>query len=276
MNFLQRLQQAIEKASPLCIGLDPVAEKIPSHLGQGVPAVKRFLETIMKETAGLAAAYKPNMAFFEAMGIEGLKMLIELRERCPKGSLWLVDAKRGDIGSTSQAYAKAVFQVFGADAVTVNPYLGKDAVAPFWADSSRGVFLLCRTSNPGAADFQSWGTPPLFLKVAEVAKSWNEQGNVGLVVGATMPEELKEVRKVAPELPLLIPGIGAQGGNLEEVVEAALISPPGLALISVSRSVLYASSDKDFGMKAREEAVKVHQHIQSILGVDFRESTPQK
>ena len=276
MNFVQKLRQIIEERGSLCIGLDPVAAKIPVHLGQGVPAVRRFLETILKETAGLVAAYKPNIAFFEAMGIEGLKMLVGLRELCPEGSLWLLDAKRGDIGSTSQAYATAVFQVFGADAVTVNPYLGKDAVAPFLTDPSRGVFLLCRTSNPGAADFQSWGTPSLFLRVAEVAKSWNENSNVGLVVGATMPEELKEVRKVAPELPLLIPGIGAQGGKLEDVVEAALISPPGLALISMSRSVLYASSDKDFGVKAREEAFRVQQQIQSILRVDYRESTPQK
>jgi len=265
MNFIQKLRQIVEERGPLCIGLDPVAAKIPTHLGQGIPSVRRFLETILKETAGLAAAYKPNIAFFEAMGIEGLEMLVKLREQCPEGSIWLLDAKRGDIGSTSQAYATAVFQVFGADAVTVNPYLGKDAVAPFLADPSRGVFLLCRTSNPGAGDFQSWGTPPLFLRVAEVAKGWNEHGNVGLVVGATMPEELKEVRKIAPELPLLIPGIGAQGGKLEDVVEAALISPPGLALISMSRSVLYASSEKDFGVKAREEVFNHRLQIQCIM-----------
>jgi orotidine-5'-phosphate decarboxylase len=265
MTFVERLRKAIQERSPLCIGLDPVASRIPAHLGQEIPAIKRFLETILQETAGIAAAYKPNMGFFEAMGIEGLQMLIDLRQQCPEGSLWLLDAKRGDIGSTSEAYAKAVFQVFEADAVTVNPYLGKDAVAPFLAEPSRGVFLLCRTSNPGAADFQSWGTPPLFLRVAQVAKSWNEHSNMGLVVGATMPEELREVREIAPELPLLIPGIGAQGGKLEDVVEAALVSPPGLALISVSRSVLYASSGKDFGTKARQEALNLQRQIQSMM-----------
>jgi orotidine-5'-phosphate decarboxylase len=269
-SFSQRLETAVKRGSPLCIGLDPVLERIPPHLGDGISAVRRFLEAILDETAGIAGAYKPNSAFFEAMGIEGIGLLVELREKCPEGSLWVLDAKRGDIGNTSQAYARAAFEVFGADAVTVNPYLGKDAVAPFVSDPSRGAFLLCRTSNPGSADFQSLGTPPLYLQVAEAAQNWNQNGNVGLVVGATMPTEMVEVRKVAPHLPLLIPGIGAQGGTPEEVVVPAMVDPPGLALISASRSILYASSGRDFGTRARMEAERLRDEIAVIIR-DYQE-----
>jgi orotidine-5'-phosphate decarboxylase len=268
-SFTQQLRQSIEERGPLCIGLDPVPSRIPAHLGTGVKAVRTFLESILQETAGLAAAYKPNMGFFEALGIEGLQLLVEIRQRCPRGSIWLLDAKRGDIGNTGKAYAKAVFEVFGADAVTVNPYLGRDAVEPFMADPSKGVFLLCRTSNPGAADFQSLGSPPLFLQVAKTAQIWNDNNNIGLVVGATMPEELIEVRQIAPDLPLLIPGVGAQGGRLEDVVVPALLDPPGLALISASRSILYASSGGDFAEAAGKEAKKTQDDIRRII-TDFR------
>jgi orotidine-5'-phosphate decarboxylase len=268
-TFLQQLRQVIADRGSLCIGLDPVPSQIPNYLGTGIKAVKRFLASILEETAGLAAAYKPNMGFFEAMGIEGLQLLIELRKQCPQGSIWLLDAKRGDIGSTSKAYAQALFEVYGADAVTVNPYLGKDAVAPFLADQSKGVFLLCRTSNPGAADFQSLGSPPLFLQVAKAAQSWNDHDNIGLVVGATMPLELAEVRRMAPDLPLLIPGIGAQGGRLKDVVVPAMLEPPGAALISASRSILYASSDKDFAKAAGREAKAIKDSIGHIIE-DFR------
>ncbi len=265
MSFYQKLRTAIEDRGPVCIGLDPVMNRLPGHLGQDVGGVRRFLEGILQETAGVAAAYKPNSAFFEAMGVEGIRLLAELRECCPEGSVWLLDAKRGDIGSTSQAYAKAAFEVFGADAVTVNPYLGRDAVAPFLEDPSHGIFLLCRTSNPGSSDFQSLGDPPLYLQVAETAAGWNAHRNVGLVVGATMPEELVQVRKVAPDLPLLIPGIGTQGGKPEDVVIPAMVDPPGLALISASRSVLYASSDRDFAVKAREAAEALRDEIQAMI-----------
>lgn len=263
--FYQKLQTAIEERGPVCIGLDPVHSRLPEHLSQDIAGVRTFLEGILKETAGVAAAYKPNSAFFEAMGVEGIRLLAELRNHCPEGSIWLLDAKRGDIGSTSQAYAHAAFEVFGADAVTVNPYLGRDAVAPFLEDPSHGIFLLCRTSNPGSADFQSLGEPPLYLQVAKTAQSWNQHRNVGLVVGATMPEELVRVRNTAPDLPLLIPGIGTQGGKTEDVVIPAMLEPPGLALISASRSVLYASSDKDFAIKAREAAISLRDEIQAII-----------
>jgi len=264
ISFTEKLRQAVEDRGPLCIGLDPVRSQIPFHLGKGIEGVRIFLEAILDETGGMAAAYKPNMGFFEAMGIEGLSILVELRKRCPRGSIWLLDAKRGDIGITSRAYAQAAFEVFGADAVTVNPYLGKDAVEPFMADPAHGVFLLCRTSNPGAADFQSLGSPPLYLEVAKAAQMWNENDNIGLVVGATMPEELVDVRHMAPDLPLLIPGIGAQGGKLENVVVPALLDPPGLALISASRSILYASSRKDFAEAAAQEAKRIQDRIRAI------------
>ncbi len=268
MSFYQKLRTAIEELGPVCIGLDPVMSRLPEHLGRDVGGVRTFLLGILRETAGVAAAYKPNSAFFEAMGIEGLKLLAELREHCPEGSVWVLDAKRGDIGSTSQAYARAAFEVFGADAVTVNPYLGRDAVAPFLDDPSHGIFLLCRTSNPGSADFQSLGDPPLYLQVAKTAAGWNQHRNVGLVVGATMPEELVQVRKVAPDLPLLIPGIGTQGGKPEDVVIPARVNPPGLGLISASRSVLYASADRDFAVKAREAAIVLRDEILAIIGAN--------
>ena len=216
MNFLEKLTEASQKnKSLLCIGLDPDPVLMPDKV-----RVLDFNKAIIEATADLVCAYKPNFAFYEAMGNEGLNALRQTVEFIPKDILTIGDAKRGDIGNTAKAYARSIFEDFNFGATTVNPYLGFDSIEPFIQYKDRGVFVLCRTSNPGAADFQSLqceadkDNRPLFEIVARKVSQWNTHGNLGLVVGATYPDELAQIRNICPDLPLLIPGIGAQGGDL--------------------------------------------------------------
>jgi orotidine-5'-phosphate decarboxylase len=258
MKFTDKLLNASRKnKSWLCIGLDPDPELMP-----GVD-VLQFNKAIIEATSDLVCAYKPNLAFYEALGTEGLVILEKTIKYVPGDIPVIGDAKRGDIGNTARAYARALFSVLGFDAATVNPYLGFDSIEPFISYQNKGVFILCRTSNKGAADFQNLSTNglPLYETVARKAKEWDIHGNIGLVVGATYPEELKKVRSICPEMPLLIPGIGAQGGDLASAVGCGVDARGEKAIINVSRQILYASKEKDFAQAARNVAEKLCNQI---------------
>ncbi len=264
MSFLDKLLSAsATNQSLLCVGLDPDPERIP-----GADVLKFNIE-IIDATSDLVCAYKPNLAFYEALGATGLKALERTVAHIPPTIPVIGDAKRGDVSSSSKAYARALFDVLGFDAVTVNPYLGHDSVAPFLDYKDRGVFILCRTSNDGASDFQDLALldtgddrrAPLFEQVARKALEWNTSKNVGLVVGATHPEQLIRVREICPDLPLLIPGIGAQGGDLALAVKYGTDSRGQRAIISSSRQILYASKDSDFARAAQREALMLRDQI---------------
>ncbi len=256
MSFMEKLLQASQKNnSLLCVGLDPDPELMPP-----VKLVD-FLPEIIEVTSDLVCAYKPNLAFYEALGLEGLAVLKEVLEHIPAEIPIIADAKRGDIGNSSRKYAQALFDRFGFDAVTVSPYLGEDSLRPFIDYADKGVFILCYTSNPGASDFQTFGEQfPLFELVARKAKGWNTHENVGLVVGATQIEGLKRVRELCPEMPLLIPGVGAQQGDLGSAVRYG----GEKAIISSSRQILYASRDSDFASAARREALRLRDEMNRI------------
>ena len=223
-----------------------------------------FLHGIVEATRDLVCCYKPNLAFFEALGMPGQIALRNLLGSLPPEVPVLVDAKRGDTPQTMRAYARAIFHELGADAVTVNPYLGGDSVGPFFDYADRGVFVLCKTSNPGAGEIQDLvveGGERLFLNVARRALTWDRHGTLGLVVGATYPSDVAAVRSIAPNVPILLPGVGAQGGDLERSVQAALDADGGGAIVNASRSVLYASRGNDWQAAARAEAVSVRAAI---------------
>ena len=236
--YFERLRRAAAgNRSLLCVGLDPDPERIPG----GPPGALRHCLEVVRQTAEHVCCYKPNAAFWEQYGPDGWRALIELRQAIPAGIPVLLDAKRGDVASTMRAYARAAFEVVGADAITANPYLGADALEELTRYEDRGVYVLCRTSNPGARDLQHLDAEgrPLYLHVAALAKSLTGAGNVGLVVGATAQAQLAEVR-AASTLPFLVPGVGAQGADLEAAVRAAWNGDDASCLISVSREVLYA------------------------------------
>lgn len=269
MNFVQKLLSASRNnKSLLCVGLDPYPKLMPHRL-----SVFEFNREIIDATSDLVCAYKPNLAFYEAMGIDGLTALEKTLAHAPKVIPVIGDAKRGDIASSCEAYARALFDTFGFDAATVSPYLGHDSIAPFIAYADKGVFMLCKTSNTGSADFQellcsepsSANTRPLFELVALKAKEWNTRGNIGLVVGATYPEHLRRVRELCPDLALLIPGIGAQGGDLAAVVKYGVDGSGEKAIINCSRQIIYASKGKDFAEAARREALKLRDQINEQL-----------
>ena len=271
MKFLDKLQAVSrQQNSLLCVGLDPEADRLPSRL-QSMPvsrAVTYFCQAIIEATSPFACAFKPNLAFFEVLGPEGMYVFQDVIKAVPKQIPVIVDAKRGDLGNTARNYAAAIFDVYGCDAVTVNPYLGYDSVAPFLAYKEKAVFFLCRTSNPSARDFQdllvSEGNGQqrfLYEEIAQRIQLWNENGNCGLVVGATYPRELDIIRSMCPDMPILIPGVGAQGGNLEAAVISAVDKSGEKALISVSRAILYAESGDDFAVSAANEARKLRNDI---------------
>ena len=244
--------------SLLCVGLDPD----PSRLPQGVD-IDAWLREVIEATSDLVCCYKPNAAFFEARGPHGQEALWELIDGIPDEIPVLLDAKRGDVGHSAEFYARAVFEVLGADAVTVNPYLGGDAVEPFLAHEDRHTFVLCRTSNAGAGELQdralaaSGGGRPLYLAVAERANAWNTRGNVGLVVGATYPEEARAIRELCPDLLFLMPGVGAQAGELEAAVHAALDARGGGIIVNASRSVLYPQAGSAAAARAEAQRLRV-------------------
>jgi orotidine-5'-phosphate decarboxylase len=271
MAFLAQLLEASHRnKSHLCIGLDPDPQRIPIHYRTYADPLYAFCVTIIDATSDLACAFKPNIAFFEAMGFAGLQTLQRLMQ-LPRTVPWILDAKRGDIGSTADAYVRAVFDELQADAVTLNPYLGSDSLAPFLQRTEKGCFILCKTSNPGSSDLQDLdvGGQPLYMHVAQLAaQRWNANGNVGLVVGATHPTALAQVRAVCSDLPLLIPGVGAQGGELELAVRAAADQHGQRLLINASRSILYASAHgnrDEVGAAARAEALRLRDAITAAL-----------
>ncbi|MDO8689469.1 MAG: orotidine-5'-phosphate decarboxylase [Dehalococcoidia bacterium] len=249
--------------SLLCIGLDPDPNLMPDL------DIATFTRAIVEATADLVCAYKPNLAFYEALGPKGQEALIQTISAIPEHIPVIGDAKRGDVGHTSRAYAKALFEIYGFDAVTVNPYLGMDSLEPFLEYRGRGVFVLCKTSNPGSGDFQALPVGqdaiPLYQVVAQRVQEHAANANVGLVVGATFPEELKRVREICPDMPLLIPGIGAQGGDLAWAVRGGLNGRGEGAIISASRQILYASRGPDFAARARDEASRLRDQINGHL-----------
>jgi orotidine-5'-phosphate decarboxylase len=270
MTFTQKLREIQTKQnSLLCIGLDVDLEKIPEHLKSLVNPVLEFNRRIIEATHDLVCAYKPNLAFYEAIGEHGLTTLRETLKLIPKSVLTIGDGKRGDIGNTAERYAKTLFDDFGFDSVTVNPYMGFDSVEPFLKNPEKGVFLLALTSNPGSKDFQRLkiNGKPLYEKVVRTAKKWNTNQNIGFVVGATHPRELKAIRKIVPEMPLLIPGIGKQGGDLTSAVKDGCTKNGLGAVINASRSIIYASSGKDFAEAARAEAMKLRDEINLIRNI---------
>jgi orotidine-5'-phosphate decarboxylase len=268
MKFTDKLLAASRRnKSLLCVGLDPDPGLIPKV------NLLEFNKAIVDATADLVCAYKPNLAFYEALGSQGLEVLEKTIEHIPANIPIIGDGKRGDIGNTANAYAKALFVTFGFDAATVNPYLGFDSVEPFIEYKDKGVFILCRTSNPGAMDFQNLVNAqgiPLYEAVARKAKEWNIHGNIGLVVGATYPDELKAIRKLCPEMPLLIPGIGAQGGDLASAVKYGIDVQGEKAIIAVSRQILYASQGKDFAQAARHSAQELRDNINKLVSQIIR------
>jgi orotidine 5'-phosphate decarboxylase subfamily 2 len=256
MSFFERLRAlAKERDTMLCVGLDPDPERIAG----GAAGALRHCQEIVRQTQEHVCCYKPNSAFWEQYGPDGWKALLELRNEAPE-TPFLFDGKRGDMGNTMRAYAITVFRTLNMDAATVNPYLGADSLEEFTRYEDRGVYVLCRSSNPGATDLQHLDASgrPLYTHVAELAGRLNTHRNVGLVVGATAPNEIADVRRASP-LPFLIPGIGAQGGDLEGSVRAAWNGDPASCLVSASRSVLFAE-------KPAREAAKLKDTINAVVG----------
>jgi len=264
--FTQQLARAWERNDSLvCVGLDPEIERFPAHIREQPSPIFQFNRSIIDATADLVCAYKPQFAHYAAYEAEDqLERTIEYIHRVHPGIPVILDAKRGDIGNTAERYAIEAFERYGADAVTVNPYLGGDSLEPFLRHAERGVIILCRTSNPGAIDLQDLkvGGRPLYQVVAELAaRRWNSRGNCLLVVGATYPRELAEIRALVGDMPFLVPGVGAQGGDVEQVVgNGRTRSGTGL-LISSSRAILYASAGEDFAQAARAATASLREKI---------------
>lgn len=267
--YLEKLDRACEtNQSLVCVGLDPEPSRLP------VPDVLDFNRAIVEATADLAAAYKPNLAFYEALGIPGLRALEgtiqAIRDSAPQAFI-IGDAKRGDGGPSADAYARAMFQVWGFDSVTVNPWGGGETIQPFLVYEDRGVFVWCRGSYASAADLQdlevvsSHGKTIMYEHVARTSMQWTTLSNLGLVVGATVPEQLAAVRRVCPDAPILIPGIGAQGGDLEASVRHGVDAGGRRALINSSRGITYASGGPDFANAARQATAQLRNAINETL-----------
>lgn len=268
MTFLEKLEQTITKNnSLLSIGLDPDVSKIPQHMLQKPDSIFEFNKAIIDSTHDLVASYKPNSAFYEAEGTDGisqLKKTIDYIQTTYSDIPVILDAKRADIGNTSEMYAKFAFEFCDADAITVNPYMGLDSISPFFERQNKGIFVLVKTSNPGSTDFQDIDVQgqPLYIRVAEKIVEWNKTyKNLCMVTGATWPEEIRELRKLAPDMFFLVPGIGTQEGDLQQTLTNGLRVDKSGLLIHSGRSILYASNGLDFAEKARFEAQKLKDQI---------------
>jgi orotidine-5'-phosphate decarboxylase len=271
MRFLEQLQAAqTQNQSMLCVGLDPEPSRFPGAYKGNANKIYDFCAAIVDATADCAIAFKPQIAYFAAHRAEGqLERLMEHMRRAAPNVPIILDAKRGDIGSTAEQYAIEAFERYGADAVTLSPFMGFDSVQPYLKYHDKGAFLLCRTSNKGGDDLQNQrfasieGQPLLYEHVAKLAQgAWNLNGQLGLVVGATYPNEIERVRSIAPTLPLLIPGVGAQGGDATATVRAGWRADAPI-IVNSSRAILYASSGDDFAQVARAEALKTRDLLQS-------------
>ena len=266
MSFIDALRTRWQSADTLvCVGLDPEPAKFPARFAADSDAVFAFCRDIVDATAEYACAFKPQIAHFAALGAEdALARLIAHAHSAHPGIPVILDSKRGDIGSTAQHYASEAFDRYAADAVTANPYLGRDSVQPFLDRADRGVIVLCRTSNPGAGDLQDLTIDgrPLYQHVAQkVAQEWNGHGNCALVVGATWPQQLREVRAIVGEVPFLVPGVGAQGGDVEAVVNNAKTADGTGLMVSSSRAILYASGGTDYAEAAAQAAKALRDEI---------------
>ena len=268
MNFIDMLQDAERRnQSLLCVGLDPEPSRLPADMKGDASRIYDFCAAIVDATADLVIAFKPQIAYFAAHGAERQleQLMAHMRRTAPQVPV-ILDAKRGDIGSTAEQYAKEAFERYGADAVTLSPYMGFDSLEPYLKYHDKGAFLLCRTSNPGGDDLQAQrlalpGEPYVYEHVARLVQGdWNRHGQLGLVVGATYPKEIERVRQLAPTVPLLIPGVGAQGGDAVATVRASYRAQDGRTtapiVVNSSRAVLYASGAADFATAARQEALR--------------------
>ncbi len=267
MSFTAKLEASEQRThSLLSLGLDPDPDLLPAGLAPTPAGTLEFLGRVIEATTGLVASYKLNLAFYERWGRDGSGLLADTLALIPQDAPVILDGKRGDIGSTAAAYAHALFEAWRADAVTVSPYLGYDSVAPFLAHKDKGVFIVCRTSNAGAADFQQLRSDgeTLYRHVARRAVSWDHHGNVGLVAGATAPAELRDIRQIAEHRLLLVPGIGAQGADLERAVRAALRPDGRGALIVMGRGILFASSGPDYAEAARAAATGYRDAVNAL------------
>jgi len=265
-TFREKLRLAQNSnASWVCVGLDPVLDRLPASLGKSDKPLLEFCNTIVDNTHDVVSAYKPNLAFWLAQGSSGVDQLQRLIEHIPDDIPVILDGKFGDVGHTAELYALAAYGQLGADAVTANPYLGVDAISPFVAVAQHGVFLLARTSNPSAPDMQNLalGDMQIYKYAAKLAAGWDLEysGTCGVVVGATYPGELAQIRSIAPDLPFLIPGIGAQGGDLRAAVEHGSTADGIGPIINSSRGIIYASSGSDFAAAAREAALTLRDRI---------------
>jgi orotidine-5'-phosphate decarboxylase len=271
MTFIEMLQDAQRRnGSMLCVGLDPDPARFPGALRGDANRIHDFCARIVDATADLAIAFKPQIAYFAAHRAEGqLEQLMHHIRRAAPHVPVILDAKRGDIGSTAEQYANEAFERYGADAVTLSPFMGFDSIEPYLQREGKGAFLLCRTSNPGGDDLQNQrlasveGAPLLYEHVARLAQGpWNRNGQLGLVVGATYPAEIERVRQVAPTVPLLIPGVGAQGGDAAATVRAGW-RPDAPIIVNSSRAILYASAGDDFAEAARAEAMRTRDLLEA-------------
>lgn len=266
MNFKQKLTAISHNNNSLvCIGLDVDREKMPKFLFESSKhPYLEFNKSIIDSTKDLVCAYKLNMAFYEVLGTEGFELLKKTIKHIPKDVVVILDGKRNDIGNTARKYAQTLFETLSADAITVNPYLGKDGVAPFLEYKDKCSFILCRTSNASAGDFQDLAVSetPLYQIVAKKIKEWNGNDNCGAVVGATYPEELKTIRSIlGDEIPILIPGIGKQGGDVEKTIKNGTNSKGKMAVINSSRGIIFAGDDEDFATVSLKKAISLRDEI---------------
>lgn len=269
-SFRDQIEAAwASQGSMLCLGLDPDPERFPPSLGKSPKAILTFCKEIADSCADLVCAFKPQFAYFASQRAEGQleELIAHLKTNYPQIPV-VLDAKRGDIGSTAEHYALEAFERYGADAVTVNPYMGKDSIEPYLQHPGKGVIILCRTSNPGGSDIQNLltdGHQAIFERVAILAKEMDQTGQIALVVGATFPQEITRVRTIVGDMPLLIPGIGAQGGDIKATVAAGQVANlPGTGMmINSSRAILYASAKDDFADAARKVAIATRDAIRS-------------
>jgi len=270
MNREELVNQIRKKKSFLCVGLDADLKKIPQHLLKLDDPIFEFNKQIIDATSDFCVAYKPNLAFYEALGADGLRSLEKTIDYIPKEIFTIADAKRGDIGNTSGLYARAFFERMTFDSITVAPYMGEDSVMPFLDYEGKWVILLALTSNKGSKDFQDLviegDSSKLFEKVLKTSQKWGSIDNLMYVVGATKAEKLKEIRAIIPNHFLLVPGVGAQGGSLEEVAKFGMNTDCGL-LVNSSRGIIYASNDKDFAESAKEEAKKLQLKMAKYIDI---------
>jgi orotidine-5'-phosphate decarboxylase len=274
LRFAEQVRAAEKRNNSLvCIGLDPDISRFQAHLRVLEPTLEliEFIVAIIDATSDMVSAYKPNLGFYMAYGLAGIEALVEIRKRIPATVPVILDAKTGDMATTTTAYARGYFCEWDFDAVTVNPFQGEDSIAPFFSHQDKGVLVLCKTSNPGGAELQDQligdeNRQPVYLTLADRIQGWSERypASLGLVAGATYPRHLAEIRQRCPELPILLPGIGAQAGDLEGSIRAGVDAHGGALIASASRSILYAGSGVDFATVARAEAEKLRNQINAI------------